>query len=89
MDTIEKVDIRVKEYLELAGYDKWARCYAQVHRGWNMTSNIAESINVALVSVRELPIFEFLEEVRLMFGRWNHDYEGDNMHIYTIDRKIS
>ena len=57
MDTVEKEDIRVKEYLELAGYQKWALCYAQVHRGWHMTSNIAESINVALVSARELPIF--------------------------------
>ncbi|KAH0738409.1 hypothetical protein KY290_037114 [Solanum tuberosum] len=36
---------------------------AETHRGWAMTSNIAESINVALVSARELPIFNFLEEV--------------------------
>ncbi|XP_015167011.1 uncharacterized protein [Solanum tuberosum] len=68
---VEKVDIRVKEYLELAGYDKWSRIYAPVHRGWSMTLNIAESINAALVSARELPIDDFLEEVRLMFGRWN------------------
>jgi len=73
MDTVEKVDVGVKEYLELAGYDKWSRCHAETHQGWAMTSNIAESINAALVSARELPIFNFLEEVRLMFGRWNHD----------------
>ncbi|KAH0661269.1 hypothetical protein KY284_026200 [Solanum tuberosum] len=36
---------------------------AETHRGWAMTSNIAESINVALVSARELPIFNFLEVV--------------------------
>ncbi|XP_075088136.1 uncharacterized protein LOC107799126 [Nicotiana tabacum] len=65
---MEKVDIRVKEYLELAGYEKWAKLYAPVNRGWTMTSNIAESINAALVSARELPIYEFLEEVRKMFG---------------------
>ncbi|XP_019236684.1 PREDICTED: uncharacterized protein LOC109216913 [Nicotiana attenuata] len=71
MEKVEKVDIRVKEYLELAGYEKWARLYAPVNRGWTMTSNIAESINAALVSARELPIYDFLEEVRKMFGRWN------------------
>nr|XP_016509069.1 PREDICTED: uncharacterized protein LOC107826595 [Nicotiana tabacum] len=71
MEKVEKVDIRVKEYLELAGYEKWARLYAPVNRGWTMTSNIAESINVALVSVRELPIYDFLEEVRKLFGHWN------------------
>ncbi|XP_070014291.1 uncharacterized protein [Nicotiana sylvestris] len=42
MEKVEKVDIRVKEYLELAGYEKWARLYAPVNRGWTMTSNIAE-----------------------------------------------
>ncbi|XP_019257675.1 PREDICTED: uncharacterized protein LOC109235882 [Nicotiana attenuata] len=30
MEKVEKVDIRVKEYLELAGYEKWARLYAPV-----------------------------------------------------------
>ncbi|XP_070003027.1 uncharacterized protein [Nicotiana sylvestris] len=69
MEKVEKVDIRVKEYLELAEYEKWARLYAPVNRGWTMTSNIAESINAALVSARELPIYDFLEEVRKMFGR--------------------
>ncbi|XP_016515420.1 uncharacterized protein LOC107832123 [Nicotiana tabacum] len=33
MEKVEKVDIRVKEYLELAGYKKWARLYAPVNRG--------------------------------------------------------
>ncbi|XP_070041167.1 uncharacterized protein [Nicotiana tomentosiformis] len=32
MEKVEKVDIRVKEYLELAGYEKWARLYAPVNR---------------------------------------------------------
>ncbi|KAG5627947.1 hypothetical protein H5410_013165 [Solanum commersonii] len=49
MNKVEQVDIRVKNYLEFAGYEKWARLYALVHRGWMMTSNIAESINSTLV----------------------------------------
>ncbi|KAG5629271.1 hypothetical protein H5410_000988 [Solanum commersonii] len=71
MNKVEQVDIRVKNYLEFAGYEKWARLYAPVHRGWMMTSNIAESINSTLVAARELPIFDFLEQVRLMFSGWN------------------
>ncbi|XP_016483541.1 uncharacterized protein LOC107804206 [Nicotiana tabacum] len=80
---VEKVDIRVKEYLELAGHEKWARVYAPVNRGWTMTSNIAESINFALVSARELPIYDFLEEVRKMFGRWNCNNRKKASHMYT------
>ncbi|XP_047263747.1 uncharacterized protein LOC124896255 [Capsicum annuum] len=71
MEKVEAVDIRVKKYLELAGYEKWARSYATVHRGWNLTSNILESINKVLVSARELPIYDFLEEVLLLFVKWN------------------
>ncbi|XP_047264653.1 uncharacterized protein LOC124896847 [Capsicum annuum] len=71
MEKVEAVDARVKYYLELANYDKWARSYVSVHRGWTLTSNIAEFINAALVSAKELPIYDFLEEIRLMFERWN------------------
>ncbi|XP_075078416.1 uncharacterized protein LOC142164327 [Nicotiana tabacum] len=83
IEKVEKVDIRVKEYLELAGYEKWARLYAPVNRGWTMTSNIAESINAALVSTRELPINDFLEEVRKMFGRWNCSNRKEATQTYT------
>ena len=83
MEKVEAVDIRVKKYLELAGYEKWARSYAIVHRGWTLTSNIAESINAALVSARELPIYDFLEEVRLMFGRWNCENRQQALYTFT------
>ncbi|XP_047259097.1 uncharacterized protein LOC107846596 [Capsicum annuum] len=33
MEKVEIVDIRVKNYLELVGYEKWARSYATVNRG--------------------------------------------------------
>ncbi|XP_047261742.1 uncharacterized protein LOC124895344 [Capsicum annuum] len=83
MEKVEVVDVRVKNYLELEGYDKWDRSYATVHRGWTLTSNIAESINVALVSARELPIYDFLEEVRLMFGRWNCENRQEALYTRT------
>ena len=49
MKKVEHVDIRVKNYLKLAGYEKWARVYATVDRGSVMTSNIVECINACLV----------------------------------------
>ncbi|XP_016566912.2 uncharacterized protein LOC107865067 [Capsicum annuum] len=83
MEKVEAVDVRVKNYLNLAGYDKWAKSYESVHRGWTLTSNIAESINTALVSARELPIYDFLEEVRLMFGRWNCANRQQALYTFT------
>ncbi|XP_047263784.1 uncharacterized protein LOC124896281 [Capsicum annuum] len=83
MEKVELVDVRVNNYLELTGYDKWARSYGIVHRVWTLTSNISESINVALVSARELPIYDFLEEVRLMFGRWNCENRQEALYTRT------
>ncbi|XP_047263669.1 uncharacterized protein LOC124896190 [Capsicum annuum] len=83
MEKVEAVDVRVKNYLNLTGYDKWASSCASVHRGWTLISNIAESINAALVSARELPIYDFLEEVRLMFGRWNSENRQQALYTFT------
>ncbi|XP_009596567.1 uncharacterized protein [Nicotiana tomentosiformis] len=52
-----------------------------------MTSNIAESINSALVSERELPIYDFLEEVRKMFEHWNCSNRKEASHTYTTFEK--
>ncbi|XP_060195187.1 uncharacterized protein LOC132624420 [Lycium barbarum] len=83
MEKIEKVDFLVKEYLEDAGREKWARLYSPVNRGWTMTSNIAECINGKLVAARELPVFDFLEEVRKMFGRWNCTNRRNGTYTFT------
>ncbi|XP_049370795.1 uncharacterized protein LOC125835740 [Solanum verrucosum] len=34
MKRVEQFDVRVKNYLELVGYEKWAKLYAPVPRGW-------------------------------------------------------
>ncbi|XP_047264226.1 uncharacterized protein LOC124896649 [Capsicum annuum] len=83
IEKVEVVDVRVKNYLKLAGYDKWAWSYVTVYRGWTLTSNIVESINAALVSARELPIYDFLEEVRLMFCRWNCENRHEALYTRT------
>ncbi|KAM3289907.1 hypothetical protein P3S67_018196 [Capsicum chacoense] len=83
MEKVKAVDIRVKKYLKLAGYEKWARSYATVHRGWTLTSNIAESINGVLVSARELPICDFLEKVQLLFEKWNCENRQEASYTFT------
>ncbi|XP_060190354.1 uncharacterized protein LOC132619472 [Lycium barbarum] len=59
MRKVEKEDIRVKEYLDSVGRAKWARLHCPVNRAWTLTSNIAESINAALV----IPSTEYLHTV--------------------------
>ncbi|XP_015166931.1 uncharacterized protein [Solanum tuberosum] len=54
MAKVVKVDHRVKDYLEDAGYEKWSRVHSLVNRGRMMTSNIAECINGCLVDARRL-----------------------------------
>ncbi|XP_059288098.1 uncharacterized protein LOC132041402 [Lycium ferocissimum] len=84
MGKLEKEDIRVKEYLDSVGRAKWARLYCPVNRAWTLTSNIAESINAEeLVSARELPIYDFTEEVRLMYGRWNCTNRQNGSYTFT------
>ena len=77
MKIVERVDILVKKYFKLAGYDKWSRMHAPVHHCSSITSNIAESINATLVPSRELSIYDFLEEVRVMIDRWNYDNKNE------------
>ncbi|XP_047256249.1 uncharacterized protein LOC107879356 [Capsicum annuum] len=83
MEKVEAADIRVKLYLELASYEKWARSYATVHSGCTLTSNIAKSINGVLVSTGELPIYDFLEEVRLLFAKWNCANRQEASYTFT------
>jgi len=68
MAKVIKIDNRVKMYLENVGYEKWSRVHATVNRERMMTSNIAECINGCLVEARQLPMIQFLEEVRILFG---------------------
>ncbi|KAM3236480.1 hypothetical protein P3L10_016517 [Capsicum annuum] len=66
-----KIDNGVKVYLKNVGFEKWSRVHAPINGGGMMTSNIAECINSCLVEARELPILDFLEQVRILFGAWN------------------
>ena len=61
---IEKLDVRVKNYLETNGYQKWARVHSVNNRYHVMTSNIAESINATIKCARELSVTTLLEYLR-------------------------
>ncbi|XP_060182416.1 uncharacterized protein LOC132612091 [Lycium barbarum] len=88
MEKIENVDIRVKKCLDDVVREKWSRLYSPVNKGWTMTSNIAECINGKLVAARELPVFDFLEEVRRMFGRWNCTNRKNGTYTFsTLSRR--
>ncbi|KAH0675294.1 hypothetical protein KY285_023095 [Solanum tuberosum] len=83
MAKVVKVDHRVKDYLEDAGYEKWSRVHSIGNRGRMMTSNIAECINGCLVDARRLTIIDFFEEARLLFGSWNS--KNREIASYTKD----
>ncbi|KAM3199573.1 hypothetical protein P3L10_031933 [Capsicum annuum] len=89
ISNIEKADPRVKKYLQEAGYKKWNRCHSPVNRGRMMTLNIAKCINGCLVEARGLPMYEFLEEVRILFGFWNcKNTEIASYTSTTLDRRF-
>ncbi|XP_074350442.1 uncharacterized protein LOC141689848 [Apium graveolens] len=63
MNELEKVNKRVQLYLQEIGYEKWAKVYSTNNRYSNMTSNVAESLNSVITSIRELPIYTMLESL--------------------------
>ncbi|XP_055814675.1 uncharacterized protein LOC129884394 [Solanum dulcamara] len=84
MVKVEKIDYRVKEYLENVVYVKWSRVHATINRGRMMTSNIAECINGCLVEARQLPILEFLEEARILLDSCH----CKNREIFSYTKEI-
>ncbi|XP_069143536.1 uncharacterized protein [Solanum lycopersicum] len=88
MAKVDRIDHRVKEYLEYAGYEKWSRVHAIVNRGRMMTSNIAECINGCLVEARQLTILEFLEEVVPSSEFIFSVYENGRRYIVCLERKV-
>lgn len=71
MKELEKVDKRVQLFLEQVGYEKWAKVYSTNNRYSNMTSNVAESLNSVITSIRELPICTMLESLRGLIQKWS------------------
>ncbi|KAH0653220.1 hypothetical protein KY289_030898 [Solanum tuberosum] len=66
------IDERVKEYLFDIGYHRWSIAHSNVNRFMVMTSNIAESVNAADKEARDLLIYDLLDYLMKMIGRWNN-----------------
>lgn len=71
MRELDSIDQRIRPYLEEIGYKKWTRIHSTNNRYSNMTSNIAESLNAAIVAVRELPVCTMLECLRALVQQWS------------------
>ncbi|XP_075098922.1 uncharacterized protein LOC142175821 [Nicotiana tabacum] len=78
-----KIDPRVQPYLFEIGYERWSKAYSKVKRSMVMTSNIAESINVANKDARELLIMRLLECMINLLQQWNNKNRKSAMETFT------
>ncbi|XP_062100401.1 uncharacterized protein LOC133806297 [Humulus lupulus] len=70
MRSLDRLDRRIRPYLEKAKYETWASSYSPTKRYTMMTSNIAESLNGALKAARNLPIDILVECLRSLVQKW-------------------
>ena len=61
---------RCRDYLEKIYRKLWTRSHFEGKRYNLMTSNIAESLNHALLPARDSPIVALMEFIRRMLTRW-------------------
>ena len=83
MAVLDKIDARIRPYLEEAGYRTWTRSHAPKRRYTMMTSNIAESINSALKAARNLPIKVMMECIRSLVQKWVWDNGDEARGTFT------
>ncbi|CAD5324598.1 unnamed protein product [Arabidopsis thaliana] len=69
-DRIKQRNVRCWEFLEGIGVENWSRAYFEGERYNLMSSNIAESLNKALLPARGSPVLALIEFIRKMLGRW-------------------
>ncbi|XP_050222827.1 uncharacterized protein LOC126672920 [Mercurialis annua] len=56
MKVLDSLNARVRPFLQQIKYERWSRVHSLKNRYKTMTSNLAESLNAAILHVRELPI---------------------------------
>ncbi|CAN7048976.1 unnamed protein product, partial [Brassica rapa subsp. trilocularis] len=67
---INLTDWRGWDYLEKIDKKLWTRSHFEGNRYNLMSSNLAESLNKALLPARDSPIMALLEFIRRMLSRW-------------------
>ncbi|XP_062075643.1 uncharacterized protein LOC133779741 [Humulus lupulus] len=83
MRGLDRLDRRIRPYLEKAKYETWARSYSPTKRYTMMTSNIAESLNAALKAARNLPIDIFVECLRSLVQKWVWNNSNNANETFT------
>ncbi|KAL6580983.1 hypothetical protein OROMI_006906 [Orobanche minor] len=73
MNDLDAIDCRIRPFLENeVKLSKCTRLHGDTIRFLTMTSNIAESLNNAIKSLRELPVTTMIECLRCLAQRWYH-----------------
>ncbi|XP_060969880.1 uncharacterized protein LOC133037083 [Cannabis sativa] len=92
MSELDKIDSRIRPYLQRIGYKYWSRCHCPTRRYTMMTSNIAESINLAILATRTLPITTMMESLRSLVQKWvwtnGNEAHGTFTKVSTVKEKI-
>ncbi|XP_062076064.1 uncharacterized protein LOC133780212 [Humulus lupulus] len=70
MRGLDRLDRRIRPYLEKAKFETWTRSYSPTKRYTMMISNIAESLNATLKAARNLPIDILVECLRSLVQKW-------------------
>ncbi|XP_018460138.2 uncharacterized protein LOC108831066 [Raphanus sativus] len=84
-DLIKLTDWKCWEYLEKIDKTLWTRSHFEGDRYNMMTSNIAESLNHALLPARDSPVMALFEFIRRMLSRW---YESRRCDIEKLNGNI-
>ncbi|XP_062089327.1 uncharacterized protein LOC133795882 [Humulus lupulus] len=72
MKELDYLDKRIIPYLQKTGYHRWSRFYSKNKRYSVMTSNIAESLNVATMAAREVLVTTLLECLCGLLQDWTY-----------------
>lgn len=66
---VEQIDTGVKDYLQLAGFDKWTRMYETVNSSFTLSLKFVENINNLHKKARKLLIDDFKEKEKFLPDR--------------------
>ena len=83
MQQLDQIDVRICNYLDGVGREKWAALYSKDYKRYAMTSNIAESLNARNNRACELPITPLLEALRALCQQWSNKFRTLAMHTVT------
>ncbi|XP_050207758.1 uncharacterized protein LOC126657158 [Mercurialis annua] len=84
MKELDKLDGRIKPYLESLGYARWSKYHSYTNRYKTMTSNLAESLNAAILHARDLPITTLLMHLHDFQQEYSYTHRNIAINTTTI-----